>query len=150
MMKQILFQIDRGVYGIDVNSVMGIEKNMDVICVPNSPHCIEGIINLRGEVIPVFNLREKFKLDPTVVFDSTEFIIARVNDMNIALKVDAVKEIVEIDNSQINAVPKIIKSEQTEYIKSVSQIGNDLVLEINLGGILDETQRKQLELILED
>lgn len=150
MMKQILFQIDRGIYGIDVSSVMGIEKNMDVISVPNSPHCIEGIINLRGEVIPVFNLREKFKLDPNFVLETTEFIIARVNDMNIAFKVDAVKEIAEIDDSQINTVPKIIKSEQTEYIKSVTQIGNDLVLEINLGGILDETQRKQLELILED
>lgn len=150
MMKQILFQIDRGIYGIDVSSVMGIEKNMDVISVPNSPHCIEGIINLRGEVIPVFNLREKFKLDPNFVLETTEFIIARVNDMNIAFKVDEVKEIAEIDDSQINTVPKIIKSEQTEYIKSVTQIGNDLVLEINLGGILDETQRKQLELILED
>jgi len=150
MMKQILFKIGNGIYGIDVYSVMGIEKNMDVMCVPNAPQCIEGIINLRGDVIPVFSLREKFNLDPSVKFDTTEMIIAKAHGMTIALEVDEVKEIVEIEDTQTSSVPKIIKNEHTQYIKSVAEIDNKLVLEINLDGILDEAQKEGVEALLEE
>ena len=103
MKKQIIFKIGDGVYGIDVVKVMGIEKDIPVIPIPNAPECVKGIINLRGDVIPVYSIREKFNL-PDAQLDTKELIIAKSQGVVIAIEVDVVKEIIELDESKFGAV----------------------------------------------
>lgn len=149
MRKQIIFNIGDGDYGIDVSHVMGIEKDIPVVGIPNAPAYIKGIINLRGEVIPVFDLREKFHMSG-VQLDTIELIIAKSQGVVIAIEVDLVKEIVELDESKIGPVPSIIKSEHTQYMDSIAHVGNGLVLVLNLDGLLDEEQADHLQKIMED
>lgn len=149
MRKQIIFNIGNGIYGIDVSHVMGIEKDIPVVEIPNAPACVKGIINLRGDVIPVFNLREKFHM-PDVQLDTKELIIAKSQGVIIAIEVDLVKEIVELDESKIGPVPSIIKNEHTKYIDSVAHLESGLVLVLNLDGLLDEDQADNLQKIVEN
>lgn len=149
MMKQIIFNIDEGLYGIDVNEVLGIEKDIAIVGIPNAPACIKGIINLRGNVIPVFDLRKKFNMLSNIDIDTRELIIAKSNGVMIAIEVDLVKEIVELDDDKIGKVPSIIRNEQTKYIASVAHVEKNLILVINLDGLLDKEQAAHLQDIVE-
>lgn len=146
MIKQIIFSIGDGTYGIDVNQVMGIEKEIPVVTIPNAPRCIKGIINLRGDVIPVYSLREKFNM-PKVELDTKELVIAKSKGVTIAIEVDMVKEIVEIEEENINSVPTIVKAAETQYVSSVAHLKETLVLILNLDGLLDDEQASHLQQI---
>ena len=150
MNKQIIFFIGEGNYGIDVSKVMGIEKDIPIIPIPNAPRCIKGIINLRGDVIPVYSLREKFGMPTDVQLDTKELVIAKSQGVVIAIEVDLVKEIVELEDSMLGAVPTILKSEGTEYIGSVAHVDKNLVLVLNLDGLLDSDQAEHLQTIGEN
>lgn len=150
MMKQIIFNIGEGLYGIDVNEVLGIEKDIAIVGIPNAPACIKGIINLRGNVIPVFDLRKKFNMPSNIDIDTRELIIAKSNGVMIAIEVDLVKEIVELDDDKIGKVPSIIRNEQTKYIDSVAHVDKNLILVINLDGLLDKEQAAHLQDIVEN
>ena len=150
MNKQIIFFIGEGNYGIDVSKVMGIEKDIPIIPIPNAPRCIKGIINLRGDVIPVYSLRYKFGMPTDVQLDTKELVIAKSQGVVIAIEVDLVKEIVELEDSMLGAVPTILKSEGTEYIGSVAHVDKNLVLVLNLDGLLDSDQAEHLQTIVEN
>lgn len=148
--KQILCDVGNQVYGIDLIHVKGIEKYMNIIPVPNAPGYIEGIINLRGDVIPVFNIHDKFKQPKTEVTENTKLIIVKSNDMLIAFMVDGVSEIVEIDENDFHSVPKVVESEATSYIKSIIQVKDRLVVVFNVDGILTEMEQQRLQNIVEE
>lgn len=149
MNKQIIFKIGDGVYGIDVAKVMGIEKDIPVISIPNAPECIKGIINLRGDVIPVFSIREKFKM-PDVQFDTRDLIIAKSQGVPIAIEVDQVKEIIELDDTKFGEVPSIVKSGETKYMEAVAHVESGLVLVLNLDGLLSREQLQHLQDVVQN
>jgi len=149
MVKQIIFKIGRGFYGIDVSKVMGIEKDIQEVSIPNAPACIKGIINLRGDVIPVFSLREKFNMDANENIDTRELIIAKSQGVVIAIEVDLVKEIAELEEEKIGKVPSIVRNENTNYIQSIAHVEEELVLVLNLDGLLDTEQADHLQKIVE-
>lgn len=150
MMKQIIFCIGEGVYGIDVGRVMGIEKDIPVVSIPNAPECIKGIINLRGEVIPVYSLRERFHMPSNVELDTKELVIAKSHGVVIAIEVDLVKEIVEVEDDKIGKAPAIIKSQGTEYIESVAHVDDSLVIVIDVDGLLDQNEAVHLQSIVDN
>lgn len=148
--KQILCEVGKQIYGIDLTYVNGIEKYMNIIPVPNAPSYIEGIINLRGVVIPVFNIHDKFNQPKADVTESTKLLIVKSHEMLIAFMVDGVSEIVEIDDSEFQQVPKIIESEATSYIKAIIQVKDRLVVVFNVDGILTEMEQQKLQDIIEE
>lgn len=150
VMKQIIFCIGEGVYGIDVGRVMGIEKDIPVVSIPNAPECIKGIINLRGEVIPVYSLRERFHMPSNVELDTKELVIAKSHGVVIAIEVDLVKEIVEVEDDKIGKAPAIIKSQGTEYIESVAHVDDSLVIVIDVDGLLDQNEAVHLQSIVDN
>lgn len=148
--KLILCNVGEQVYGINLTYVKGIEKYINIVPVPNAPSYIEGIINLRGVVIPVFNMHDKFKQPKAAVTENTKLIIVNSNDMLIAFVVDGVSEIVEIDDSRFQPVPRIIKNEETSYIETIVQVKDRLIVVFNVDGILTEMEQAKLQDILEE
>ena len=84
-MKPVVFKLDNENYGVDIGRVLGIEREQQIVRVPNTVSYIKGIMNLRGEIIPVYDLRKKFGL-PAAQNQDIQFIIVRVKDSKIALK----------------------------------------------------------------
>ena len=87
-MKPVIFKLNEEMFGVDINKVQGIEKQINIVPVPNSTSYIDGIINLRGEVVPVYDLKKKFGMESGGI--SENFIIVRFNGVALALGVDAV------------------------------------------------------------
>jgi purine-binding chemotaxis protein CheW len=147
--KQVIFKLGDQEFGIGILYVKAIERYMDIVPVPNAPSFIEGIINLRGDVIPVYSLRSKFGLSKKSVDDETKLIVTKSKDIMMAFEVDSVNEIVEIAGSDIHEAPTIIRTERTEYINYVADVNKRLVLLLNLDGILSEAEEGEIKKVAE-
>lgn len=147
--KQVLFYVGSEIYGIGINEVQGIEKYTNIIPVPNAPSYVDGIINLRGDIIPVFSLRNKFGLSEVPPTNETKLIVAKSRDATVAFQVDAVSEIVTLDEKSISVAPPMVHSSKTGYIASIAYVNDKLVILINLDGVLTEQERCNIDAIRE-
>lgn len=134
--QQIIFKVGEGEYGMDVSHVNAIESLSNVVAVPNAAHHILGIINLRGEVLPVYSLRTKFGLEEKPADEQTKVIVTRSNGVTIAFKVDVVKEIIDITEEMLSPFPEMARSEETAYADKVANIDGRLVVLIDQDALL--------------
>ena len=101
---------------------------------------ISGIVNLRGEVIPVMSLKKKFSMDDTAESKGNNTVIVNLPDMKIALEVDEVLEIGELNAEKIVDMPRLAKNEETEYLDRVASVDGDLVILLDINKILSEDE----------
>ncbi len=148
--KQVIFALGDEEYGLDIRIVNAIEKYTDIVRVPNGPECIKGIINLRGDVIPVYSLRKKFGLEEKGIDENTKLVITKSNNIMMAYEVDAVKEIIEIPDENISETPIIVKGKNTSYIKSIANINGRMIILLDHNGILTEKEQENIELLMEN
>ena len=147
--KQVIFKLGQEEYGLDILIVNAIESYAGVVPVPNSPDYILGMLNLRGEVIPVFSLRVKFGL-PEVETSTEQLIVTKTNDMMVGFKVDAICGIVEFDEKELNDVPMIVRSENTKYAKKVANKDNKMIILLDHEGILNDKEQASIQQALVD
>ena len=125
--KLIVFNVGEEFYGIDIKKVMGIEKKQEIITVPNTPDCIKGIINLRGDVIPIYSFRTKFNKEELSGDDEGMLIITKTGDITIGFEVDQVAQIMDITGKKVEKPPIIIVSDATNYIDKIVEVSNSTV-----------------------
>lgn len=148
--KQVVFHLDNEEYGIDIMKVNVIEKYQEIVKVPNSPEYIEGIINLRGEILPIFSLRKKFRLEAKPIDESTKIIVVFLGDMKVGFVVDSVSQIINIEDSQLEPAPRIVTGVSRRYIQSVAKVGDRMVVLLNVDLILEDEEKLSLGNILEE
>lgn len=148
--EEVLCSVGNEIYGFDVENVKGIEKYVNIVPVPNAPSYIEGIINLREDVIPIYNLRHKFNLPGTAPTEETKLIISKSKEMLIGFKVDKVHGIVGIEEEEFLEVPTIVKIEETAYIKTIAKVEERLVIILDLEVMLTGKESKEIRDIIEE
>ena len=131
--RPVVFTLGGQKFGVDINLVQSIERQVDVVPVPNAMKYISGIVNLRGEVIPVMSLKKKFSMDDTAESKGNNTVIVNLPDMKIALEVDEVLE-------KIVDMPRLAKNEETEYLDRVASVDGDLVILLDINKILSEDE----------
>lgn len=148
--KYVIFKLAEEEYGLNIMYVNAIEKFTNISPVPNAPNYIEGIINLRGDVIPVYSLRTKFGLPEKPMDDNTKLIVTKIEDLLLAIQVDGVQEIVEIDSNDINETPGILKTTNTAYIGEVANMDGRMIILMNLDGLLSNSEQENIEEIIDN
>jgi purine-binding chemotaxis protein CheW len=124
--KYLTFTVGREDYGIEiyhVTEIIGIQKITDV---PDLPGYIKGVINLRGKVIPVMDVRARFKMPEREYDDRTCIVVVNANGTAVGLVVDTVKEVADIPASQIELPPEVAESSTQRYIRGLGKIGQDV------------------------
>ncbi len=134
--KYVVFTMDNEHYGIDITSVKSIERIQYFTRVPNSPKYIKGVINLRGEVVPIVDLRLRFDLAPREVDASSRIIIVFVNDIEIGLLVDSSSEVIEINSEDIDSPPAIKDSVTEDFIKGIGKKEGNLIILIDIEKVI--------------
>lgn len=142
--KPVIFKLNGEKYGIDITLVNGIEKEQHIVRVPNSPENIKGIINLRGTIIPVYDLAKKFHA-PEISPEDSQLIITKIGEMLLAVEVEGVDEIFDIPASSISEVPKIIQGGRTSYIQEIAKVEEELIIILDVGSLLSEEEQKDVE-----
>ena len=138
--QPVVFRLDNEKYGIDISYVSGIEYEQTIVRVPNSSRNNKGIINLRGEVIPVLDLRTKFNMDNLTAPKDAELIIVNLPNNKIAIEVDGVEQIHHIDENDIVDMPEIAKSSGAGYFDRVAKLDGKLIIIINPLELLSEEE----------
>ena len=148
--KPVVFTIGNQEYGVDIGLVSGIEKYQQIVKVPNSNADIKGIINLRGDVIPIYSLRNHFKLPEQEPTDETRFIIVNTGGLSIALEVEKVEEIQQITEEMVHPLPKIVESEDTKYIDRVINENGRLILVLSIENLLTEEEAQSIQKFVDE
>lgn len=148
--QPVVFRLDDERYGMDISYVNAIERMQSIVRVPNSSRNIKGIINLRGEIIPVLDFRSKFNLSNQTFPDNSEFIIIDMGKNKVALEVDGVEGIHNVDEEEIVDMPVIAKGEGVKYFESVIRVDGNLVIIINPTELLSDNELQAVERLTEE
>jgi purine-binding chemotaxis protein CheW len=147
--KQIVtFQIENEQYGILIEKVQEINRYTNVTKVPKTPRFVEGIINLRGEVIPLIDLRTRFDLKAKERDEFTRVIIVNLKNMKVGFVVDGVDEVLRIKNDDIDAVPPVLSATvSSEFIGGVVNVVSKqrMILLLNIEDLFSQSEMSKLE-----
>jgi purine-binding chemotaxis protein CheW len=134
--KYLTFRLAGEDYGIDVafvTEIIGIQKITEV---PDMPKCIKGVINLRGRVIPVMDIRLRFKLEEREYDDRTCIVVVDINNTAVGLVVDEVSDVVDIPSDQVEPPPSSGKGKTSRYLKGMGKIDDDVKILLNVDKLL--------------
>lgn len=148
--QPVVFRLGDERYGIDISYVNAIERTQSIVRVPNSARSIKGIINLRGEIIPVVDLRSKFRTMDSEFPEDSEFIIVDMGKNKIAIEVDTVEGIHNTEEECVIDMPIIAKGDGVEYFDSIVKVDSNLVIVINPMELLSEKEIKAVERLAEE
>lgn len=140
----VVFTLRDQVYGIGIESVLEIIRMESVTAVPGTPEFVEGVINLRGKVIPVMDLCKRFKMPPSKESESTRVIIAEAGGITLGMIVDSVSEVLRIPSSTIQPPPAMISESSTEALKGIALVDGRLVILLDLDRVLYEEEKDRL------
>jgi len=144
----VIFKLDDQEYALDITNVVQVVRMVAITPMPEASEVVEGVINLRGKVIPVVDVRRRFGL-PLKPYDlNTRLLISRWDGRMMALIVDVVSEVLTMPTSNIEPPSEI--APQLERLSAVGKLGDRLLLILDLGGILTFEEKSRLEAVLAD
>jgi purine-binding chemotaxis protein CheW len=140
----ILFKINRTDYAVASESVQQLQLVENITFVPNAPEFVEGVVYLRGKVVPVVNLRKRFKMDP-IPFDlNSRMIVIQLEGRVVALIVDSAREFIQIDPENIIPPPDSLSTPALNYLSGITSMGDRLVLIVDLPKLFGIQEREVL------
>jgi len=128
----VVFNVGNEEFGVEITNVKEINRPMEIFKVPNTPPYIEGLINLRGKVHTVFNLRKRFGLPAREMDDDTKIIMVSVNSMVIGFIVDGVKEILRVEDEDIERNVNAVTDLEDRFISGVAKTDSRIILLLDL------------------
>lgn len=131
-MKCVVFRIGNERYALDVQFVANISEYKEITKVPDVRPEVVGVVDLRGEVVPIVNMAERLGSHNTTPLTERKMIIVHYNDMQVGFLVDEASRVLEIDTSDIEAPPAMLKSHDFELIKGILHIENQIVVMLEL------------------
>ncbi|MBM6618423.1 chemotaxis protein CheW [Bacillus suaedaesalsae] len=135
-LKVIVFQLADEEYGIPVQQVQSIEKVLHITRVPGTAKYVKGVINLRGVVTPIIDLRVRFGLDELPFNDSTRVIIVSLETMDVGLIVDAANDVIDLQSESIEPAPEVIGTVEADYLNGVAKLDRRLLVLLKLEKVL--------------
>ena len=142
--KVIVFQLNDEEYAISVQQVGSIERMQKITRVPRTANFVKGVINLKGIVTPVIDLRTRFGIEPIDFQDATRIIIVYMEDMEVGLIVDAANDVLDIPESAIEPAPEVVGVVDIDYIEGVAKLENRLLILLNLQKVLSRDEMDEL------
>lgn len=137
--QYIVIQLGDEKYGIDIQYVDNIVRMQRITRVPKVAKYFKGVINLRGEVVPVMNIRIKMELDEAQETKDTRIIILKLDGMDkIGVIVDEVREVVELNDSEVEKVAYDSREEKQQFVSAVGKVGEDLISLLDLHTVIAE------------
>ncbi len=141
----ISFAVGDEEYGLDILGVKEVIRIRQITRLPKAPSFVKGIINLRGDVIPILDLRDRFGLEHQEYTNTTRVIVVDVDDKLVGMVVDEANQVVRIPADQIDPTPPIVGTLSAEYIRGVGKLDERLIILLNIDRILTTEEKVELE-----
>jgi purine-binding chemotaxis protein CheW len=140
----VVFKLGKEEYGVNIMNVQEIGPYEEPVKVPNTPAFVEGIMNLRGSVIPVISLKKRFNIPGQELTDNTRTVVINFGDKQIAFIVDDASEVLTLDEVNIQETPEMIAGVDRKYITGIGKQGDRLLIILDLSFLLNEQEQQQL------
>ena len=140
----VSFKIGAEEYGVDIMQVQEIIRPTTITRVPRAPSFIEGVIDLRGKVLPIVDMRKRFQIDEKTKDDHTRIVVVVIDDMVVGLVVDSVSEVLRVENGKIEQPPKIIAGIEAQFLKGVIRLQSRLIIYLDLNRVLSAEEITRL------
>ncbi|WP_228116245.1 chemotaxis protein CheW [Fictibacillus phosphorivorans] len=135
--KVIIFQLKDEEYAVPVQHVKSIERMQPITRIPRTASFVKGVINLRGVVTPIIDLRSRFEIEEVSHSDTTRIIIVSVGTIEAGLIVDAANDVIDLDKESIEPPPEVVGGVDAEYIRGVAKIEKRLLILLDLVKVLN-------------
>ncbi|MCX7025505.1 MAG: chemotaxis protein CheW [Spirochaetes bacterium] len=149
LIQLVTFQLGEELYGIDIMEVKEIVRVQEVRGIPNAPIYVEGLFNLRGEIIPIINLHKRFHIKRAQLGDDEEllsgFIIIDINGMKLGVIIDKVERVVSIEVNEIQPPPQMLTGIGSEYIQGVMNQERGYLIILDIKKLFSAKELQKIE-----
>lgn len=140
----VSFVTENEEFGVDILKVQEIIRTVDITRVPKSPEFVEGVINLRGKIVPVIDLRKRFGIRSKERDNDTRIIVVELTDKVVGFLVDKVKEVIRVEKSVIEPPPELTTNVNSNYITGVAKLQDRLLILLDLDKVLSAEEQEKL------
>jgi purine-binding chemotaxis protein CheW len=144
LLQLVTFHIADDEFGVDILKVQEIIRTMEITRVPRAPEFVEGVINLRGKVIPILSLRRRFGIESREYDTQTRIIVVEIAGMVVGFVVDGVSEVLRIGADTVEAPPAVVSGVDSEYISGVGKLEDRLLILLDLNRLLSTEEHATL------
>ncbi len=136
----VIFDLAGETYGADIQAVQAIVRMQQITRIPQAPPAVEGVINLRGKVDPVMDLRKRFGLNATEETKDSRIVIVNIGDQDVGLIVDAVAEVTRIPLDSIEPPSDVVSTVETDYISGIAKFEDRMIILLDLDKVMAGTK----------
>jgi len=140
----VSFVVEKEEFGVDILKVQEIIRTVEITRVPKSPAFVEGVINLRGKIVPVIDLRKRFGIEKKAHDNETRIIVVELPDKVVGFLVDKVKEVIRVEKSVIEPPPELTTNINANYITGVAKLQDRLLILLDLDKVLSNEEQEHL------
>ncbi len=144
-LQLVVFHLTDEEYAVPITQVHEIIKPAEITHIPGMPDFVEGVINLRGKVIPIIDIRKRFNLEQKEQDEETRIVVVDVGVQTVGLVVDAVTEVLRLSTEAIDPVPVTIAKISSEYLKGIGKLKERLIIILDIEKMLTEIEKISLE-----
>lgn len=135
------FRLGDEEFGIDILKVKEINRIVKITHIPQSPDFVEGVINLRGKIIPIIDLRKRFSMPERAYDEQTRIVVGEIEGKTVGLIVDSVSEVLRLPLNSVEPAPKIVSKDKADYIKGVGKLDDRLLMLLDIDKILIDKEK---------
>ena len=140
----VIFELANEVYGVDIGRVQEIIRMASITRLPRAPEFVEGVINLRGKVIPVVDLKRRFGLRLEEETKASRIVVVDVGEQTIGMVVDAVSEVMRVPVSAVEPPSPVVTTIESDYIRGIAKLEGRLIILLDLDKVLSWEEKRKL------
>ena len=140
----VVFELANEHYGVDIASVESIVKLQPITSIPQMPSYVGGVTNLRGNVLPVINLRKRFSLPVDGASKDNRIVVVSLNKTKVGMIVDAVSEVLPISDETIEPSPPLVTNVNSDFITGIAKLDHKLIILLDLSKVLAIKERQDI------
>ena len=141
----VVFDLNEEAHGVDISQIREIIRMEEITRVPRAPEFVEGVINLRGKVNPVVDLRARFSMPSTERTDEHGIVVVDVDGQDIGMVVDAVTEVSRTPSDSIEPPSSVITTDDSEYLTGIVKTDDKLIILLDIAKVISESEASALE-----
>lgn len=144
-LQAVVFMLNKAYYGVPILQVQEIVKMTEITKLPNTPEFVQGIVNLRGKIIPIIDMRRRFGLPDEEISEDWKILILKEEDVLFGVMVDQISEVEKIPASLIEKPPKLVAGVNGKFINGIAKTPNRLLILLDIGRILSDEEKEFLQ-----
>ena len=147
-MQLVVFELGDESYGVDISRVQDINRMQEITEIPHAPESVVGVINLRGRVIPVIDLRKRFGLPDAVHTKDTRIVVVHLEGNLIGVIVDAVSQVLRIPADIVEPPSPVLAGVDSRYLRGIAKLDDRLVILLDLDFVLSRREQEAISEVL--